>query len=318
MDADTQEDAGANDRRSKKNQQPQCGGHAPETTPRYPITATLSRLAAGGAPSIHERFCSTCYLTSLWTLVIIKWWSTVTVPGRCSSPRVVDSFDSNSRQVLDRGRCSQAETPLLLAVDGKLVGLISLRDEVRSEARDLLAALRDDGVRRIVMLTGDHADTAAVVADELGIDEWRAEVLPDDKLTTVRALQADGYRVAMVGDGINDAPALAVADIGIAMGLAGTDVAVETADVALAGDDLLRLLDIRDLGGHAVRVIQQNYAMSIAVNALGLLIGAGGALSPVLAAVLHNASSVAVVANSSRLIRYRLQHDRPDRRVAHQ
>ena len=173
----------------------------------------------------------------------------------------------------------QAETPLLLAVDGKLVGLISLRDEVRSEARDLLAALRNDGVRRIVMLTGDHADTAAVVADELGIDEWRAEVLPDDKLTTVRALQADGYRVAMVGDGINDAPALAVADIGIAMGLAGSDVAVETADVALAGDDLLRLLDIRDLGGHAVRVIQQNYAMSIAVNALGLLIGAGGALS---------------------------------------
>ena len=169
-----------------------------------------------------------------------------------------------------------------------------------------------------MMLTGDHADTAAAVADELGIDEWRAEVLPDDKLTTVRALQADGYRVAMVGDGINDAPALAVADIGIAMGLAGTDVAVETADVALAGEDLLRLLDIRDLGGHAVSVIQQNYAMSIAVNALGLLIGAGGALSPVLAAVLHNASSVAVVANSSRLIRYRLQHDRPDRRVAHQ
>ena len=81
---------------------------------------------------------------------------------------MVDSFDSNSRQVLDRGRCRQAETPLLLAVDGKLVGLISLRDEVRSEARDLLAALRNDGVRRIVMLTGDHADTAAVVADELG------------------------------------------------------------------------------------------------------------------------------------------------------
>ncbi|MDT5140016.1 MAG: manganese-transporting P-type ATPase [Mycobacterium sp.] len=200
----------------------------------------------------------------------------------------------------------QAETPLLLAVDGKLVGLISLRDEVRPEAAEVLTKLRATGVRRIVMLTGDHPDIAQVVADELGIDEWRAEVMPDDKLEVVRQLQAEGYVVGMVGDGINDAPALAAADIGIAMGLAGTDVAVETADVALANDNLHRLLDVRDLGTRAVDVIRENYGMSIAVNAAGLLIGAGGALSPVLAAVLHNASSVAVVANSSRLIRYRL------------
>jgi manganese/zinc-transporting P-type ATPase C len=200
----------------------------------------------------------------------------------------------------------QAETPLLLAVDGKLVGLISLRDEVRPEAAEVLTKLRATGVRRIVMLTGDHPDIAQVVADELGIDEWRAEVMPEDKLEVVRQLQAAGYIVGMVGDGINDAPALAAADIGIAMGLAGTDVAVETADVALANDNLHRLLDVRDLGTRAVDVIRENYGMSIAVNAAGLLIGAGGALSPVLAAVLHNASSVAVVANSSRLIRYRL------------
>ncbi|WP_019696230.1 heavy metal translocating P-type ATPase, partial [Mycobacterium avium] len=191
----------------------------------------------------------------------------------------------------------QAETPLLLAVDGTLVGLISLRDEVRPEAAGVLKKLRANGIRRIVMLTGDHPDIAAVVADELGIDEWRAEVMPEDKLAAVRDLQEEGFVVGMVGDGINDAPALAAADIGIAMGLAGTDVAVETADVALSNDDLHRLLDVRDLGSRAVDVIRENYGMSIAVNAAGLIIGAGGALSPVLAAILHNASSVAVVAN---------------------
>jgi cation-transporting P-type ATPase C len=200
----------------------------------------------------------------------------------------------------------QAETPLLLAVDGTLVGLISLRDEVRPEAADVLTKLRANGIRRVVMLTGDHPDIARQVAGELAIDEWRAEVMPEDKLAVVRELQGEGYIVGMVGDGINDAPALAAADIGIAMGLAGTDVAVETADVALANDDLHRLLDVRDLGARAVEVIRENYGMSIAVNAAGLIIGAAGALSPVLAAILHNASSVAVVANSSRLIRYRL------------
>ncbi|WP_163801151.1 heavy metal translocating P-type ATPase [Mycolicibacterium sediminis] len=203
---------------------------------------------------------------------------------------------------------AEAETPLLLAVDGELVGLISLRDEIRPEALPVLEALRKNGVRRIVMLTGDHPQTARAVAEALGITEWRAEVLPEEKLEVVHALREAGYVVAMVGDGINDAPALAAADIGIAMGLGGTDVAVETADVALAGDDLRRLLDVRALGGRAVEVIQQNYAMAIAVNAFGLLLGAGGALSPVLAAILHNASSVAVVTNSSRLIRHELEY----------
>ncbi|OBF58212.1 copper-translocating P-type ATPase [Mycobacterium sp. 852002-53434_SCH5985345] len=224
-------------------------------------------------------------------------------PGLLRAEKV--RVSKKASEWVDRLR-RKAETPLLLAVDGKLVGLISLRDEVRTEAVEVLKQLRDNGIRRIVMLTGDHPDIARVVAEELGLDEWRAEVMPEDKLEVVRGLQNDGYVVGMVGDGINDAPALAAADIGIAMGLAGTDVAVETADVALANDDLHRLLDVRDLGARAVDVIRENYGMSIAVNAAGLIIGAGGALSPVLAAILHNASSVAVVANSSRLIRYRL------------
>ncbi|MFT4042211.1 MAG: cation-translocating P-type ATPase [Gordonia sp. (in: high G+C Gram-positive bacteria)] len=197
------------------------------------------------------------------------------------------------------------ETPLLLAVDDVLVGLISLRDEVRPEARGVLDELRAAGTE-IVMLTGDHPATAAAIAAELGIDRWQAEVAPEDKLAVVRALQESGHTVAMIGDGVNDAPALAAADIGIAMGLAGTDVAVETADIALAGDDLTAIAAMRELGTHTVSVIRQNYGMAIAVNAIGLLAGAGGALNPVLAAILHNASSVAVVVNSARLIRYRL------------
>ncbi|MBW0106784.1 cation-translocating P-type ATPase [Pseudonocardia sp. KRD291] len=198
------------------------------------------------------------------------------------------------------------ETPLLLAVDGALVGLVSLRDTVRSESREVLDALRADGVKRIVLLTGDHPATAAAVAAELGIDEYRSQVMPEEKQDVVRTLREEGFTVAMIGDGTNDAPALALADIGIAMGVAGTDVAVETADVALAADDLRALLDLRDLGRRSITLIRQNYGMSIAVNAAGLLVSAGGALSPVVAAILHNASSVAVVGNSSRLIRYRL------------
>ncbi|MGQ0483213.1 MAG: heavy metal translocating P-type ATPase [Pseudonocardia sp.] len=198
------------------------------------------------------------------------------------------------------------ETPLLLAVDGVLVGLVSLRDTIRPESRAVLDALRADGVRRIVLLTGDHAQTAAAVAEELGITEFHAQVSPEGKQDLVRELRAQGHTVAVIGDGTNDAPALALADIGIAMGVSGTDVAVETADVALAGDDLAKLLELRDLGRRGVGLIRQNYGMSIAVNAVGLLVSAGGAMSPVVAAILHNASSVAVVANSSRLIRYRL------------
>ncbi|MDT7660286.1 MAG: manganese-transporting P-type ATPase, partial [Pseudonocardiales bacterium] len=211
-----------------------------------------------------------------------------------------------SRRAADWVRRLQraTETPLLLAVDGTLVGLLSLRDTVRPESRAVLDALRADGVKRIVLLTGDHPETAAAVAAELGIDEFRAQVLPEEKQDVVRALRAEGYTVAMVGDGTNDAPALALADIGIAMGVGGTDVAVETADVALAGDDLRTLLELRDLGRRSIGLIRQNYGLSIAVNAAGLAVSAAGAMSPVVAAILHNASSVAVVGNSSRLIRY--------------
>ncbi|QUQ64474.1 heavy metal translocating P-type ATPase [Kutzneria sp. CA-103260] len=220
--------------------------------------------------------------------------------------QVADGWVRRLRQV--------AETPLLLAVDNTLIGLVSLRDTVRGESRAVLDALRGDGITRVVLLTGDHPTTAAAVAAELGIDEFRAQVMPEDKQDIVRQLRAEGHTVAVVGDGINDAPALALADIGIAMGVAGADIAVETADVALADDDLRGLVDLRDLSRRGIAVIRQNYGMSIAVNMVGLLISAVGALSPVAAAVLHNAASVAVVGNSSRLIRYRIERPVLDHR----
>ncbi len=182
--------------------------------------------------------------------------------------------------------------------------MLGVTDAVRVGAPEVTAELRRIGIDRVVMLTGDTTETATAVAAALRVDDWQARVLPEDKLEAVRELQRQGYVVAVVGDGTNDAPALAAADIGIAMGLTATDVAVETADVALAGSHLPHVVGVIDLGRRTLRVVRQNYALAIGVNTLGLLAGTFGTLNPVLAAVLHNASSVAVVLNSSRLIGY--------------
>lgn len=200
----------------------------------------------------------------------------------------------------------RAETPICLASDGQLVGLLGVTDAIRPESRELLARLARQGIERLVMFTGDSPVAAQAVAERLGIREWYAEVLPEAKLDVVARLQAQGHTVATVGDGVNDAPALALADVGIAMGLSGTDVAVETADIALAGDRIEQVAAVVELGRHAMSVIRQNYGLSIGVNTLGLFAAATGTLNPVLAALLHNASSLAVVFNSARLIRFGL------------
>src|SRR5262245_41014295 len=135
------------------------------------------------------------------------------------------------------------------------------------------------------MLSGDVEETARVVARAVGLKDWRAQLSPEQKYELIRELRARGRRVAMVGDGINDAPALALADVGIAMGTAGSDVAIEAADIALASDDLARIATTLQLGRQALRVIKQNYAMALGVNAGGLVLGALGTLNPFLAAI---------------------------------
>jgi cation-transporting P-type ATPase C len=198
----------------------------------------------------------------------------------------------------------QGESVLYVGVNDKFVGLIGVADLVRPEAEAALSALRATGVQRTIMLTGDAVETAEPVARQLGLAEFVAELQPEQKLELVRQLQREGHRVAMVGDGINDAPSLAAADLGIAMGTGGADIAIEAADIALASSDIRDVATVINQSRSTMRVVRQNYALALGVNSAGILIGALGALNPVAAAVLHNLSTLAVVANSSRLIGY--------------
>ncbi|QLE70469.1 cation-translocating P-type ATPase [Streptomyces rectiverticillatus] len=196
------------------------------------------------------------------------------------------------------------ETVICLAHDDDLIGLLGVSDAVRDGAETVIGQLRDLGVGRLILLTGDAPETAQVVADALGITEVHAHALPEGKLQLIRDLQAEGHTVAMVGDGTNDAPALALADVGIAMGEHSSHVALETADIALAGNDLRQVAAVVELSRHTLRLVRQNYGLAIGVNLTGLLAGAGGTINPVLAALLHNTSSIAVVANSARLVNH--------------
>ncbi|MBL1093409.1 MULTISPECIES: heavy metal translocating P-type ATPase [Streptomyces] len=196
------------------------------------------------------------------------------------------------------------ETVICIAHDEDLIGLLGVSDAVRSGADTVIRQLTDLGVSRVVLLTGDAPETAQAVADTLGITEVHAHALPEGKLQLIRDLQAEGHTVAMVGDGTNDAPALALADVGISMGAHSSHVALETADIALPGDDLRQVPAVVELSRHTLRVVRQNYGLAIGVNLLGLVAGAGGSMNPVLAALLHNTSSIAVVGNSARLVNH--------------
>lgn len=202
-------------------------------------------------------------------------------------------------------------TVVFVAVDGALAGLVAVADPVKETSAEALRLLREQGLR-IVMLTGDGRATAEAVARELGIGEVEAEVLPEDKSNVVKRLQSEGRIVAMAGDGVNDAPALAQADVGIAMG-SGTDVAMEAAGITLVKGDLLGLLRARELSQAAMRNIRQNLFFAFIYNAAGVPLAAGILypvfgllLSPVFAAAAMSLSSVSVIANALRLRRVRL------------
>jgi Zn2+/Cd2+-exporting ATPase len=188
-----------------------------------------------------------------------------------------------------------------VATGRELTGLLALEDVVRDDAQTAVMRLNALGIRT-VLVTGDNWATAEVVAAQLGISEVHAETLPEQKVEIVRRLKAERRLVAFVGDGVNDGPALATADVGDAMGLAGTDVAIETADIALLADDLSRLPHLLELSRKAIQAIKQNLVFSLAVLGAAVALTIPGILNPVTGALLHELSSIPVIANSARLI----------------
>ncbi len=190
-----------------------------------------------------------------------------------------------------------------VARNGKYIGWIGLRDEVRAEAREALAGLLQAGVRRIAMVTGDRKPVAMRVAREIGCEEVVAECLPQNKVEFVRNMKARGYRVAVVGDGVNDAPALAAGDMGVAMGAAGSEVAIHSATIALMNSDLKRLPFLVRLSRSTRNVINQNFLFGVFFIIGGLTLAAFGYVNAVVAAIMHNLGSLLVVFNSARLVR---------------
>jgi Cu+-exporting ATPase len=206
---------------------------------------------------------------------------------------------------------TQVVTVIFVAINGELAGAITLTDEIKRSTPEAIRELRAQGLR-VVMLTGDRREPAQKVAAELGIDEVRAEVLPQEKGEVVKKLRSEGRIIAMAGDGINDAPALAAADVGIAMGT-GTDVAIQNAGITLVKGDLRGLVRVRRLAQATVGNIKQNLVFAFVYNLLGIPIAAGifypifgWLLSPMVASAAMSFSSVSVIANALRLRRAQL------------
>jgi Cd2+/Zn2+-exporting ATPase len=198
------------------------------------------------------------------------------------------------------------KSTMFVGTDERVLGLIALADEPRAEAKSALEALRRAGLKTIVMLSGDNEKVAAAMATRLGLPEFRANLLPEDKVIELRALLDKHHQVAMIGDGVNDAPALATATVGIAMGLGGTDVALETADVALMGDDLSKLPFAVALSRQAKKIIRQNLWIALGVIALLMPSTLAGYTPLGIAVIFHEGSTLVVVANALRLLRFRM------------
>jgi Cd2+/Zn2+-exporting ATPase len=234
--------------------------------------------------------------------VKVQWNSKTIIVGSFELMKGEGIQVSESAKRLLESKQSEGMTPLLVALDRHLLGIISIADTLREGAKGAINKIREQGVSEIWMLTGDSALVADRIGRELEI-RYEAKLLPEEKVLAVKEWKRKGRVVAMIGDGVNDAPALAAADIGIAMGAVGTDVAIETADIALMTDDLEQIPTLVRLSRKALRVIKENIVFAILFNTVLVLLSAEGRMTMILGAVLHQASSLLVILNSMRLLR---------------
>ena len=224
-----------------------------------------------------------------------------------------NGVDSNFEKSVDLNE-TEGWSLIFIARNGHCVGWVGMQDKTRSEAKESLAELKENGVRRVAMISGDRQAVATRVAAEIGCEEAVGECLPQNKVEFVRAVKLKGYKVAVVGDGVNDAPALSAGDIGIAMGAAGSEVAIHSATIALMNNDLRRLPFLIKLSRSTRAVINQNFMFGICFIIAGLTLAAFGTIGPITAAILHNLGSLIVIFNSARLVRKgeELEHYHPE------
>ena len=200
---------------------------------------------------------------------------------------------------------THGKTVLMIEVENSVVGLITVADKIKSKSRKTIHQLKEMGINKIILLTGDNKNVSDSIAKQVGITEVYAEQLPEGKVQVIENQLKDNKKVCMIGDGINDAPSLAISDVGVAMGALGTDIAIETADIALMSDDISKIPELIDLSKKVMSTINVNIAAPILINLLAIILAAFGIIGPVAGALIHNLGSVLVVANSSRLIKYR-------------
>ena len=233
-----------------------------------------------------------------------KWKETKTIRVGSKKYMLENNIDLKLATEAERGIISRSEIGLYVAQDEKIIGLIGVSDPPRENIKKAINRLRNYGVDDIVLLTGDLRQQAETIASRMSIDRYESELLPEDKAKNILKFQSKGSNVIMIGDGVNDAPALSYANVGVALGSTRTDVAMEAADITITQDNPLLVPGVIGLSKSTVKTIKENFAMVIGLNTFALVLGATGILAPIYASVLHNSTTILVVMNSLKLLKY--------------